>query len=110
MGNNPIRDEQIAQLILQEINLIMGAAGNWRLSLLKAVAVLPTRGGARYTVLYAPAEGWADEVESGNPVVDAQALFNRSRGYLRRELAESLNLRRMPELDFAPAPDGWLRD
>lgn len=107
MGTDPIRDEQIAQLILRELNLILDSANDWRLGLLKIVAVIPTAGGAHYTVMFAPAEGWSAEDDPNTWDGEPQELLQRARGYLRSELMESLNLRRMPELTFIPVPPSW---
>ena len=107
IATNPIRDAQIAHGLQQELNLILGSADDWRLGQLTIVRVEATPGGAHYTAFYGPFGGSDPAQDQSEAIAEAGELLGRAKGYLRSELASSLNLRRMPDLTFVPDVHTW---
>ena len=63
----------------------------------------PPPGGRHFVILFGPA-ATSDEKERAVGPDQMGKWLARAQGYLRSELAATLNLKRMPELSFVPEP------
>lgn len=95
-----IRDANIEKLVAREVAAALAAAEDERIAALAVVRVVAGRGGTHILVLFGPAP-------DGGDVAEATALLERACGWIRSELAAALDLKRVPELTFAPEPAAW---
>ncbi len=106
-SRNPVRDQQLAKIVGNELPLILSCARDGRLQDLEIVGVEPKPGGKHFLIIYGPpAEMSAETADICGPD-DAQALLTKAYGYIRSELALVMNLKSAPELSFAPDPLRW---
>lgn len=88
----PERDLRLAQLIEQELLLILPSAENPILNMLTVSEVIPEKGGKHFLILLQPEEAIStDEINKH---------LQKAKGYLRTELALSLNLKKCPDFTF----------
>jgi ribosome-binding factor A len=100
MAKGKIRDQQLARLVGEELDLVLAAASDQRLSSLGVTQVACGAGASHYVVCLAPVDG-ASPFES---VEELRALLEHVSGFLRSQLASALNLKRSPQLSLLPDP------
>ncbi len=100
MKNGEVRDTQLTNLIAEELEFLLGTARDPRLADLVIKAIDAKPGGKHFVIYVAPAEGLAPFQSAA----EMQAFLKKAAGYLRFELANSLNLKRAPDLTILPYP------
>ena len=100
MGNKHFRDQQLAQRIQEELDLILAAAGNLSLTDLGVTEVSFLPGGCSYRAYVAPL---APE-DFFLPHGELLDLLEQAEVFLRSELARALNLKRCPSLRISIDP------
>ena len=94
------RDAQLATLIAEELELVLLASSDLRLSSLSVLAVEPTGSPGGYCA-YVALEGEERFFDWG----DLQAALEGAAIYLRSEVVRGLNLRRAPQLTVRLVPE-----
>lgn len=106
-SSDPVRDQQLAKIIGNELSMILSGAADSRLQSVEIVRVEPKPGGRHFLIIYGPPSGTpAETADIGGPD-DALDLLTKAHGYIRSELALALNLKFAPELSYAPDPVQW---
>ena len=100
MNKGKIRDTQLASLIADELDYLLGSANDPRLTELKVTGVMPKAGAGHFTVYVVPYSGNA----GFSSAREMQAALKKAAGFLRYELAGLLNLKRTPDLTLIPDP------
>lgn len=106
-SRNPVRDQQLAKIIGNELPMILSCAGDSRLQDLEIVRVEPKPGGKHFLIIFGPPSDTLAETADIRGPDDAQDLLTKAHGYIRSELALAMNLKSAPELSYAPDPLQW---
>ena len=100
MTKGELRDIQLTRVVAEELNFILAGANDPLLALLKVSDVQSGKGAAHFIVLLV-----VDDTSEGVPrAEDVTRALERSKGFLRAELAQGLNLKRAPELTLMLDP------
>ncbi len=108
-SRNPVRDQQLAKIIANELPMILATAGDSRLQQLEIVHVEPRPGGKHFVVIYGPPPAAPAETAGITGPDDAKSLLKKAHGYIRSELALTMNLKSAPDLTYAPDPVRWAK-
>jgi ribosome-binding factor A len=100
MKKGEIRDNQLANLIADELSYVLGTAGDSRLAELTVTNIEAKPGGKHFVVYVAPDEGSS----AFSSIEEMKEALKKASGFIRSELAQTLNLKRAPELTFMPDP------
>ncbi len=104
-SDNTVRDQRLAAIIANELPLILNAADDARLQLIRILRVDAKTGGRNFVAFYGP-----DLTEPKAISIDqADLLLANAHGFIRSELAAVLNLKRVPQVSFVPDPTQWRR-
>lgn len=99
MKRRAFRDQQLARQIREELDLILASAADLHLSRLIVRDVIHQPGGSSFRAFVVPTD--ADDFPSCQLLLE---VLERANGYLRSELARTLNLKRCPAIQISPDP------
>ena len=106
MSDEP-RDQRLGKAMERELSMILGSASDPRLQDIPITGVEARQQGKHCRVFFGPPHGSPEEHADIEGPDQVRELLEKARGYVRSELASSLNLKMMPDLSFKPDPVRW---
>ncbi len=92
------RDIQLAQVIEQELGLILLSADDQVINNLQISRVVPQDGGKHFTIFLIP----VPESEVPIDLENIRHHLEKAKSYLKYQLAQTLNLKKCPLFTFEP--------